>query len=205
MRAKWYFGALLIIITALGIYQNQISEPNQEIVLQFTDATITSAETESAIVVVKEQLHAIGVRHINVQELQDGQIKISYYSAANVASVKRLLSVNENLKLNYASNGQISKTSDLPTEKDSKNYNLNVYEIQKTSNTGWDLDGKCVLTAKQDLDRFYNPNVYFYSNNVNAHGANKISEEAIKVFKNIAIAIDNTLGNIPEGRAGPIA
>ena len=33
MKTKWYFGALLIVFTLLGVCQNEFSEPNQEIAL----------------------------------------------------------------------------------------------------------------------------------------------------------------------------
>ena len=61
MKMKWYFGALIIVFTLLGVYQNRISVPNQEIVLQFTDVNITSDEAENTIEIVKEQLQAIGI------------------------------------------------------------------------------------------------------------------------------------------------
>ena len=40
MKKTWYFGAFLILFTLLGFYQNHNSEPNQEIVLKFSDVDI---------------------------------------------------------------------------------------------------------------------------------------------------------------------
>lgn len=205
MKTKWYFGALIIVITLLGIYQNRISEPNQEIVLKFTDVNITSDEAQSTIAIVKEQLKAIGVAIVQVHELNEGQLKIAYFSTADVASIKKILSKEKNLKIGYASNNQDENSSDFPSNKKSKSYKLDVYEIHKNADLDSGLDGKLVLNPKLDYDRFYNPNIIILNNDVDAEDGNRVVKVAFKVHVNIAIAIDNTSRNIPEVRAGPIA
>ncbi len=205
MKKTWYFGALLTLFTLLGFYQNQISEPNQEIVLKFSDVNITSDEAQSAIVVVKKQLQAIGVNKVQVKELKDGQLKITYYSATDVESIKRTLSEENNIVIGYSSINESGNDSNIPSDKKSKKYKLDVFEIHKSKDLESGLDGKYVLSPNQDFDRFYNPNVYIFNNDVDAKDASKIVETTFKVLKNIAIAIDNTSRNIPEVRAGPTA
>lgn len=201
---KWYIGALIIVFTLLGVYQNRISVPNQEIVLKFTDVNITSDEAENTIEIVKEQLEAIGIDIIWVRELKDGQFKIAYYSTSDVASVKEILSNDKNLKIGFTSNNLSDNTSNFPSDKKSKTYKLDVYEIHKSTDSESGLDGKYVITLKQDYNRFYYPNDVIFNNDIDAKDGNIIAEVAYKVHVSIALAIDNSSGNIPEGRAGPV-
>lgn len=201
---KWYIGALIIVFTLLGVYQNRISVPNQEIVLKFTDVNITSDEAENTIEIVKEQLEAIGIDIIWVRELKDGQFKIAYYSTSDVASVKEILSNEKNLKIGFTSNNLSDNTSNFPSDKKSKTYKLDVYEIHKSTDSESGLDGKYVITLKQDYNRFYYPNDVIFNNDIDAKDGNIIAEVAYKVHVSIALAIDNSSGNIPEGRAGPV-
>lgn len=203
MKTTWYFGALLILFISLGIYQNRISEPNQEIVLKFSDIDITSDEAQNAVVIVKEQLQDIGVNTIQVQELKDGQLKITYYSSVNIESVKKALSDGNHIDIEYASNNQYENIPKFPSDKKTKNYKLDVFEIHKGNDLDSGLNGKFVLNLKQDYDRFYNPNGYIFNNEVDARHNSEIVKKALKIFKNIAIAIDNTSCNIQEVRAGP--
>jgi hypothetical protein len=200
MKKTWYFGALLIAFTFLGIYQNQFSEPNQEIVLKFTDVSVTSDEAQSAIVAVKEQLQTIGISTVRVQELKEGQLKISYYSSVDVESIRKILVEDGKIELGVSQ----KHNKDLPSEKSPKNYKLDVFEIHKNNDLGSGLDGKYVFNLKQNNERFYNPNVYVFNNGVDADDISNIVKVSFKAFKNSSVAIDNTLGNIPDGRAGPI-
>jgi len=202
---KWYFGALIIVFTLLGVYQNRISVPNQEIVLKFTDVNITSGEAENTIEIVKEQLEAIGINVLRVKELKNGQFKIAYYSTSDVASIKEILSNEKNLKIGFTSNNEDENSSQVPSDKKSKTYKLDVFEIQKSTDSESGLDGKYVITLKQDCNRFYYPNDIIFNNDIDAKGGNIIAEVAYKVHFSIALAIDYSSGNIPEGRAGPAA
>lgn len=200
MKKTWYFGALLIAFTFLSIYQNQFSEPNQEIVLKFTDVSVTSDEAQSAIVAIKEQLQTIGISTVRVQELKEGQLKISYYSSVDVESIKKLLVEDGKIELGVSQ----KNNNGLPSEKSPKNYKLDVFEIHKNNDLGSGLDGKYVFNLKQNNERFYNPNVYVFNNDVDPNDVSNIVKVSFKAFKNSSVAIDNTLSNIPDGRAGPI-
>ncbi|WMI64389.1 hypothetical protein RBH94_09975 [Aestuariibaculum sp. YM273] len=201
MRTKWYFGALIVLISFLGIYQNRTSEPNQEIVLQFTDVEVTSDEAHSAIQEVTHQLQTIGADAVQVKQLQNGEVVIAYYSATDVASIKALLAEDDLLQIGYAS----TKGDNLPSEKDSKTYKFDVFEIHKANDSPSGFGGKHMLSAKQDFDRFYNPHTYYFNTLEDVNSNHTSVEVALKVFREIAVAIDNTTGNIPEVRAGPIS
>jgi len=201
MKTKWYFGALLILFISLGVYQNKISEPNQEIVLKFLDSGITSEEAQNAVVIVKAQLQEIGINTFQVKELKDGQLKISYFSNADIESIKKVLLKDSKIDVDYAYNNQHDSKS--PSNKKSKNYKLDVFEIHKSNDSESGLNGKFVLNLKQDYDRFFNPKVYIFNNKVNTGLNIKNVKKELKILANIAIAIDNYSRNMPEVRAGP--
>jgi hypothetical protein len=204
MKTTWYFGALLILFISLGIYQNQLSEPNQEIVLKFSNVNVTSDEAQNAVVIVKKQLHDIGANIVKVQELREGQLKITYYSSVNIESVKKILLDRNNIDFEYTSNTQNKNTPEFPSDKKTKSYKLDVFEINKGNDLESGLNGKFVLNLKQDYDRFHKQNIYIFKNEIDVRHDNETISEALKMLRNIAIAIDNTSRNIPEVRAGPI-
>jgi hypothetical protein len=203
MNSRRYIGALIIVLTFLGVvYQQQNTLPNQEIVLQFTDAKVTSVETQSIIAIVKEQLRNIGAKQIQVKSTDEGTLKITYYSTSNVRSIKRILSEKNALVLDYNTNNRDRETSHFPFESSAISYNFNVYEIQKGNNADWKFVENNILQIKSDNERLLNPNVFVSI----IDSDNKVEHSyriALKINRNIALAIDNTSHNIPEVRAGP--
>jgi hypothetical protein len=205
MNSRRYIGALIIVLTFLGVvYQQQNTIPNQEIVLQFTDAKVTSVDTQNTIALVKEKLQNLGVDNIQVKETVEGTLKITYYSTTNVSHIKKSLSEENSLSLGYNLNNQDKKSSNLPIENSSISYNLNVYEIQNGNNADWNFVENTILQIKSDNERLFNPNVFvsiIVSDDKEA-GNYKV---AYNTFRNIALAIDKASHNIPEVRAGPLS
>ncbi len=196
MKAKWYLSTFIIILTLLGVSLEQFSTPNQEIVVQFANDDVSLFETQNTIAIVKKQLQDIGVENINVQENENGTLKITYHSDIDVASIKKQFG------LGIASYTTTSSTN-IPAEKESNNYQLDVYEIQKSNETDSDVNGT-VVDVRQKSDRFYNPAV----NSVHEFklkDQNEIEKVAFIIQKNIALAIDEATYIIPEVRAGPIS
>lgn len=203
MNSRRYIGALIIVLTFLGVvYQQQNTLPNQEIILQFKDVKVTSAETQSTIAIVKKQLQNLGANNIQVKETQDGTLKITYYSDTNVINIKKTLSQEKKLVLDYSTN---SESSNLPVENSSIGYNLDVYEIKQGNETDWNLVENNVLEQKPENDRFFNPNFFVLINIKYSSDKDLVTKVAYKVRRNVALAIDSTSHNIPEVRAGPIA
>jgi hypothetical protein len=85
-----------------------------------------------------------------------------------------------------------------------KNYYLDVYEIQGIS-VDYDLTGTLTLETKHVYERFVNSNVYSDVDDINISIDDEPLERAFKLYKDIAIAIENTSHTIPEVRAGPIS
>lgn len=204
MHSKWYISVLVVMLTVLGSItsKQQMSSPNQEIVLQFTSGEVTYHDTETTISTVKQQLQKAGVENIQVSETEEGQLKITYYSDFDVESIKAILSKEKQLELGYALD-ENENQSEFPSEEKSINYDFDVYEIQNTSHNSSQLGGKLALELKADNDRIFNPNVFISLDQISLEEVNKIEKVAYKFRKNIAIAIDNISHKIPEVRAGP--
>lgn len=198
MNAKWYFGALIIIFTFFGASQDSLMVPNQEIVLEFSNTEVSVNDTTLAIANVKTQLERIGASQVEVRNKTNGRFVISYYSATTVATIKDVLSTTS-LAVDYASR---SNNPEYPTQP---TYNLDVFEILKSSDSGFGSSGKHLLEFKQDYDRFSKPNVDFKVIESNAVEKHFEIAVAYKLNKTIAIAINTIPHKIPEGRAGPLS
>lgn len=204
MIARWCISTLIFSLTVFGVIsQQQIAVPNQEIVLQFTDVELTSEDAKNTITIVKAQLLELGVENIKVKAQQNGKLKISYYSDVDISSIKRNFSKNNNVVLDYTSANQDEKSNKFPSDDNSISYNLDVYEIQKNSDSGWDFDDAFVLDVEVKSDRFSDPNLYFSVSDFDLGIASAIAGVAYKVRRNITIEIGDPIHSKPEVRAGP--
>ena len=200
MQLKRYIGAIIFILSFLAVIsQQEFNVPNQEIVLEFNHVEVTSNEAQTAVTHVKQQLQALGANQIKVQQTAQGKLKITYYSDADVASIKKTFAKDLENKTFSKNN----RKTELPTQIPNIAYNLDVFEIQNANTSGWDLDGKCVLTTDTKSDRFSDPNIFFFIEVVNVSLENNTIKTAYKVRRNISISTENNLHKIPEGRAGP--
>ncbi|WP_438422386.1 hypothetical protein [Aquimarina macrocephali] len=206
MKKKWYFGTLISAFALLVVIQQQTVVPNQEIVLEFVNDDVTSLEAENAITSVKKQLQSIGVEHTRISKgLKNGKLKIAYYSDADVEYIKRILSEAQDVELDHVFYDQNEDDNQFPLNKNSKDYNLDVYEIQKSTDFDADFNGKYVLEVKHERDGYSGSNSYSFVKGIDTDYIDRLVKIAQKVNTNIAIAIDNTSHNIPEVRAGPIS
>ena len=195
MKAKWYFSTIIILLTLFVVNQQQVGVPNQEIVLQFTNDEVTSLEAQNTIAIVKKQLQSIGIHDTKVVNENNGKLKITYYSDSDITIIKSVLSNGQKITLN--------DSTSFPSDKDSKDYNLDVYEIQKRTDSGSGVNGKFVLQSKQGYDRFANPDVITYAELVYTKNTDIAVKVALKINNSIAVAIDTITYKIPEVRAGP--
>ncbi|RAJ11794.1 hypothetical protein [Olleya aquimaris] len=194
MKLKWYFGALLTALAFFVVSQQQITVPNQEIVLLSSGSQVTTSQTEQAITAIKTQLKRLGIE--NTQVLEDnGVLKITYYSDIDVESVKRIVLEGE---LSYVTD----KSSDVP-QKD--NYKFEVFEINTPTESGIGFDGKYSVEVKQEYTRSSQITVSYSAIAENIHQLHQLIQVAQKANTSISISIDKGTFNIPEVRAGPTA
>ena len=214
MKTKWHFSAFIIILTVLGISLQQFSVSNQEIIVQFTNDEVGLIETQNTIAIVKKQLQQVGVKNIKVHKGENGELKISYFSDIDVASIKKIFSARvpleasaeeqeKELKLGFTSFLNEEESSNFPSDKNSNSYKLDVFEIQKGDDAELDLNG-FALELNPENDRFFKPVVYYSYIEIDVRGKNKIETTAYIAHRNISITIDNSSFNIPEVRAGPL-
>lgn len=205
-RWRWCLSAIIFILTVCGVVnQQQISVPNQEIVLQFTDVDLTTEQAKNTIATVKKQLKAIGVENIKVKEGENGVLKITYYSNFDVASIQSTLSKERTLTLDYSTLNKNQESSKLPIEDETIAYNLDVYEIHDANDSFSGLDGKVVLEPKPKNDRLYSPTFDVAFNSTNVKGEASLIKVAYRVSQHISLEIEEALHIIPEVRAGPIS
>nr|WP_321225165.1 hypothetical protein [uncultured Psychroserpens sp.] len=202
MKSRWYISILIIGLTFLGSIAStqQVTAPNQEIVLQFTSQKVSKDIAQDAINNITQQLEIAGVNDVEVKTLKNGQLKISYFSNTDVSSIKELLSSACDLNLGYASNAVDHNAP--PSEEKNISYNVDVYEIQQ-GETLFELEGNLALETKADNDRILNPNVFASHQSVKIEFKECIDKVAYDLSATISIAIDNNSYKIPEVRAGP--
>jgi hypothetical protein len=204
MQLKRYIGAIIFILSFLAVISEQeFNVPNQEIVLEFNHVAVTSNEAETAVAHVKSKLQILGASQIKVQQTAQGKLKITYHSDADVASIKKIFSKDLEYKLDSTSLDKKNQQTGFPSEESTVAYNLDVFEIHNGNTSGWDFDGKCVLSTDTKSDRFSDPNASFFIEVVNVSLENNTVKTAYKVRRNISISTENNLHKIPEGRAGP--
>lgn len=204
MKSKLHFGILIILLTFLGRYIETSVVPNQQIVIQFSDAQITEDDAKSAIEAIQLKLHVIGAEHIQIGQNQKGQLKITYFSKADVAQIESILS--ENGSFNIAHNVNTDNSNNFPEQRTQKDYLLNISEIQESGQSAdWDVEGVEVVELNQKSDRFNNLKVDNSVPNVDLELTNLWIEVALKVNRGSITYIDYHSYKIPEVRAGPIA
>ncbi|MCF6308665.1 MAG: hypothetical protein L3J09_12040 [Flavobacteriaceae bacterium] len=204
MKTKWYFGTFIFLLTLFVVNQQQISIPNQQIVIQFVNNEVASVEVQQTIATIKKQLKLIGVEHIQIRESENGSLKISYFSDVNIASIKKIISEENEFQLGVSSISQNETSNEAPLKEKSNTYKLDVYEIQKGDDSEKDLN-RLAFELKPEIDRFFKPNVYLLKIEIDVWKTNKIEKVAFTIQKNIATEINKVSHIIPEVRAGPIS
>lgn len=202
MKTKWYACALLSIFIFLAAIQENTCVPNQEIVLEFVNLNTTEKDIDKTIFNVTERLVEAGASNINVQETENGALKISYFSIVNVANIKKKLLKNNVLDGN--DNPFKDQEENYPLSDNESNYNINVYELSQESEIS-DFDGNSILEIKYDSHRYTNTQTFASINTILENKANNLFKIAYRLNKKRLIIADNTSNKIPEVRAGPFS
>ena len=195
MRSRWYIGILLFIFTYVGIFHEQVSVPNQEIVLEFINEKIDQKDLENTIADLKEKLLEIGASNITIQQTNSSSLKISYYCVVHIDDIKETLLEENQLAFNQNPHEQKG-------EKDSIDYKINVYELTDTSNVANHND-KLVFNNKYISDRFSINDTHHFVNGLQVSKANQLFKTAYSLYKNNPFAKDCTSHREPDVRAGP--
>jgi len=200
VNVKWYIGALIAIISYFVVEQQSVDVPNQEVLLTFIQGENTSSK-DLAIETVKTQLLSLGARNVTISSLDNGSLKVSYYSHLAIQNVK------EQLFTSLDASSVATALNDYgnePVKESAKDYQIDVYEIQENVVSGFDNEGKCYFELKQDYNRGSQV-LGFVSPVVTIDSRNQLTAIAVKVRGNVLFAFNDSTYKIPEVRAGPIS
>ena len=202
MQTKWYLRSFLILVALIGLTLEQITQPNQQIVVEFAVDTISLASAQRTIATVTNELKAIGAQSIKVQQGANGDLTISYYSTIDTQSIKGMLSSKKELLDGFASGGSTPINQSPPFDTRSV-YKFDVYEIQKQSDIEPDLNG-LVFTFEGKTHRYYIAKVYGAIDGNQIAEQNKITEISFIAQGAVSIGLTEFSYKIPQVRAGPI-
>ncbi|MEP2937758.1 MAG: hypothetical protein ABJM06_03830 [Gilvibacter sp.] len=202
MNSKWFYGALFLLLAVLGVKMERSMPSNQEIVVRFTVDGFTQDKAQKAISEVKNQLQDVGVENIQIRELEDGGLKITYYSDLAVSEIQKILSADD-LDTQQPFDVPFELPTDHPGE-DFAVYELDVYEIQGHSQIDIDLEGSPVR-VNQIKEHLYVLNSAGYSQALDLSAHYEGSITALQICSKAAMFRNLHFYILPEVRAGPIA
>lgn len=203
MKIKIHLSIVVLFLVFLGTYLEQSNVPNQQIVVQFSNKTISPQLSDETIDVVSKQLAQLGAENIQIGEQKDGQLKITYFSNQEVKDIQGKLFAKN--KLQFSLSPDKDNSDNLPAKKDAKDYLINVSEIESNSNTAWDFEGTLVIEQSQKSDRFSNTEVEFFTGTLISKCHNLHIANVFQVNTSVVHAIDTFSYKIPETRAGPLS
>ena len=195
MKAKWYICTLFLLFICFGAFHEEVTLPNQEIVLEFVDVKINKKDIDNTIAEVKEKLLAIGVANIQINKTHNGTLKISYYSTSHINNIKEELYKDHNLVLNQSSDHK-------EKNKHSSNYNIDIHELTNQSDIS-NSDFNFVLDVKYYSDKISTFNYVAFVKKTTQDKENQLFKTSYKIHKNHPFIKDRTSYNEPEVRAGP--
>ena len=204
MNWRWYFTGLIIALTYFGISKEQFTIPNQEIIVQFSGNSISAGEAERAISDITSRLNTIGVAEIEVSELHNVKLKVTYYSTIDVAVIKNLLSKENRLDFGHTAFNEKEDSDKSPFSKDFHTYKLDIIKIHTDFNYNTGLQGLPVAT-KFVKDQYLNQNVSLGISGFELSLKYNFENITPNNYRNISLLSDNSSHKIPEVRAGPVS
>ena len=202
MRLKGYIAVVLLAFIGV-LSQHRGHVPNQELVLQFHGIPVNSDEAQNTIAEVRAQLEAIGVSNIQLKTLENGTLRISYYSDKDLNLVKRTFSEDDTFGL-VCSTSTESNPGTSSGEKHKLSYQLDIFEIQKRAENHSGLNGVSVAVLKLKSERYFEPNKYFTNQDTCPVSRVFFDENKRKSAVFISTWKRHFPQKIPQVRAGPV-
>jgi len=204
VNLKSYIPVLIIALAFFGIGLEQSTLPNQEIVVQFDANSVSTDEAQQAVSEITSQLKTIGVANVQVSELQNGKLKVTYFSTIDVAVIKNLFYKQTKLQLEDTAFNKKDGSSKIPFSSDSNTYKLDVVKIQNNYGSDLGLHG-LPAELKSVKDQYLNQIVSLATEDANFGLKQNFESVAYKNYRNASLLIDTTSHKIPEVRAGPLS
>jgi hypothetical protein len=135
----------------------------------------------------------------------DGEaLRITYFSAIDVAIVEHKLSKESEGQLGTISSEEKNTPFEFPSEIDFSGYQLNVSEIQTSPDAPVNLNGT-LLEFTTGSDLYFHPAVFVHFNDTSFQLKKNGDNVAYNVYGYNALSITDAPYSIPEARAGPLA
>lgn len=201
MRSKLQIVVLILSLALMAAYVNTTNLPNQQIVVQLSNSENSIHESELAIEKIKSSLNISGAEQIAIEKLENGHLKITYFSNSEIYEIQRQLSENVDFTFGIIND---KPSSELPNDNDGKYHLLQISELSPDKNTDWGFDSIEVHISKLKGDRFTNVKqktiggIVCISKLLSLSGSNPISTESLT-----RLPKPNDYC-IPEVRAGPL-
>lgn len=203
MNWKWYLPILFLTLAFIGVSLEQSGVPNQEIVVQFDANAISSDEIQCAVSGITNQLESIGIYEFQVSEIYQGKLKVTYFSTVDVAIIKALFYERHSLKLAGLGLVPAGDSGNIPFGKDSKNYKLDVIQIQEYQYSNIGLQGLPVL-VQSTKDHYLKPFVSLGGVETEINLKRFLDCISFGNYCNTSLSTANSSHKIPESRAGPL-
>lgn len=181
--------------------QSTINNPNQEIVVRFNVNSINANDAKEAISEITSQLKVIGVEDVQVSDVFEGKVKVTYYSVLEVSVIKNLLNHNK-IHLGDSAFNNKDGSSDFPYSSNSSTYKLEVIKIQQDFGSDIGLQGTLV-EAKAFSDQYLKPKVSITASEVNFNFNEGEKRIGVSIYSKVALLTKDISHKIPQVRAGP--
>lgn len=200
MLKNWCLATFAILLTIVGVGFVPFSVPNQEIVVQFKDV-VSVEDADAAIAQVSAQLLRLGAEDVQIKRLNDGSLKITYFSAVAVSLIQETFA-KQQFGVFDTTTGD--KNTGLPFQVSADAYKFTISEIGGGTVLDNGLKGH-VFEIETKSSRFYPPD-FFSSASVNANEDQLfLARISITINSQPVLIVDYTSRLLPETRAGPIA
>ena len=176
---------------------------NQEIIVRFDAQSVNAADAQVAVSEITNQLKAIGVVHVQVSELHQGELKVSYYSTIDVSVIKNLLDRPSDLQIGKAGFSASDIPFEIPFKSNQKTYELDVVLIQKDTGSNVGMQGLPIL-VKSGKEYYLKPIFFHNTSEINLNLRFCDESTAFKIHHKVSLSMDNPSHIFPEVRAGPL-
>ncbi len=198
MLKNWYLATFAILLTIVSAAFVPFSVPNQEIVVQFKDA-ISLQDENAAIAQVRAKLLRLGAEDVQIKRLDDGSLKITYFSDVAVSSIQETFARDQQGLFENTTNN-----TDLPYQDSADYYQFTIKEIGGDTAIYNGLKGH-VFEVETKSNRFYPPEFFSSASVLTKEDQLLLESISIKIGNQPEIVVDYSSRLLPETRAGPIA
>ncbi|OZV66792.1 hypothetical protein [Winogradskyella aurantia] len=201
MKTTLQFLFSILLVSGLGAYLNHSTPPNQQILVNFTATDISSYDTKSAIENIEVVLGLQGAEKIQISELQNGQLKITYYSNTDIYRIKNALTREIGFHFNLDDNREHSKHTS--KEQGHTDYRLKISELNGETGISWHFDATEVITPNFKSDRFSPIKLKTYARLNPSDTSNKRLVGSLVSYHPSTVYKKKNAYKIPQVRAGP--